>query len=69
VLWVQVWTIWMSSLASKCKIKRLINNNIMARGNHESLRRTRTKGWIPRIAKMVGRILEVIPLETIKTSQ
>jgi len=69
VQWVLVWIIWMNSLASKCKIRRLTNNNIMVRCNHESLHKIHTKGSIQRIAKMVATTREVIPQATIKTSQ
>ena len=69
VQWVLVWIIWMNSLANKCKIRRLTNNNIIVRCNHESLHKTHTKGSIRRIAKMVATTREAIPQETIKTSQ
>ena len=68
--WVLVWTTWMNSLVRrrKCKIRRL-TNNIMVRCNHGSLHKIHTKGSIQRIAKMVATTREVIPQETIKTSQ
>jgi hypothetical protein len=59
----------MNSEASKFKTKRLTHNSIMAKDNHGSLHKTHTKGSIPRVVKMVGRIPEVIPPETTKTSQ